>query len=70
LIVFFKDALPLDLVMSAAGKQVPKGVVSQDRAPEIRYEEIEWGEKIGGGCFGSVYKGKCRGIPVAIKVNI
>jgi hypothetical protein len=54
--------------MSASGKFVRKGEVIHDRAPDIRWEEIEWGEKIGGGCFGSVYKGKCRGINVAIKV--
>jgi len=58
-----------DLVMSASGRQVRKGEVSgvQERAPEIKFEEIQWGEKIGGGCFGSVYKGKCRGQNVAIK---
>ncbi len=54
--------------MSASGKFVRRGEVIHDRAPDIRWEEIEWGEKIGGGCFGSVYKGKCRGISVAIKV--
>eukprot|EP01114_Cavostelium_apophysatum_P014808 TRINITY_DN3928_c0_g1_i1.p1 TRINITY_DN3928_c0_g1~~TRINITY_DN3928_c0_g1_i1.p1 ORF type:complete len:545 (+),score=163.03 TRINITY_DN3928_c0_g1_i1:159-1793(+) len=58
-----------DLIMSASGRTVRKGEVSgvSDRAPEIRYDEITWGEKIGGGCFGSVFKGKCRGINVAIK---
>lgn len=55
--------------MSASGKFVRRGEVIHDRAPDIRWEEIEWGEKIGGGCFGSVYKGKCRGISVAIKVR-
>jgi hypothetical protein len=44
------------LIISATGKKVKKGEVFQDRAPEIRHEEIEWGEKIGGGCFGSVFK--------------
>jgi predicted Ser/Thr protein kinase len=48
---------------------VQKGHVTHDRAPEIRAEEITYGEKIGGGCFGSVYKGRCRGMDVAIKVN-
>jgi serine/threonine protein kinase len=56
-----------DLVLSASGKQVRKGHVSTDRAPEIRAEEIIIEEKIGGGCFGSVFKGKCRGVTVAIK---
>jgi len=60
---------PDELIMSASGKQVRKGEVSgvQERAPEIKFEEIKWGEKIGGGCFGSVFKGKCRGQDVAIK---
>jgi len=56
-----------DLVLSASGKKVQKGHVTHDRAPEIRAEEIIYGEKIGGGCFGSVYKGRCRGADVAIK---
>jgi len=56
-----------DLVISASGKAVRKGEVPTDRAPEIRFEEIEWGEKIGTGCFGNVYKGKCRGVGVAVK---
>jgi len=56
-----------DLVLSASGKQVRRGHVATDRAPEIRSEEIEIGDKFGGGCFGSVYKGKCRGATVAIK---
>lgn len=29
--------------------------------------EIEYKEKIGGGCFGSVFRGNCRGKEVAIK---
>jgi len=53
--------------MSASGKKVKKGEVIHDRAPEIRAEEIILGEKIGSGCFGSVYRGKCRGFNVAIK---
>jgi len=56
-----------ELVISASGKTVRKGEVPVDRAPEIRFEELEWGDKIGTGCFGNVYKGKCRGINVAIK---
>jgi len=35
--------------------------------PEIRKEEIEYLEKIGGGCFGHVFRGKCRGKEVAVK---
>mmetsp|Transcript_51753 Transcript_51753/g.129911 ORF Transcript_51753/g.129911 Transcript_51753/m.129911 type:complete len:515 (-) Transcript_51753:971-2515(-) len=35
--------------------------------PEILPEEIEYFEKIGGGCFGHVYRGKCRGKEVAVK---
>jgi len=30
-------------------------------------EELTYIEKIGGGCFGSVFKGECRGKEVAIK---
>ena len=36
-------------------------------ALEIAPEEIVYGQKIGGGCFGTVYKGKCRGKDVAVK---
>jgi serine/threonine protein kinase len=35
--------------------------------PEIIADELEYQEKIGGGCFGSVYRGRCRGKEVAIK---
>lgn len=56
-----------ELVISASGAHVRKGQVKNDRAPEIKFEEIEIMEKIGGGCFGSVYKGKCRGQIVAVK---
>lgn len=57
------------MVVSATGKQVQRGQIP-DRAPEIRFEELEFHEKIGKGCFGSVFKGKCRGISVAIKVYV
>lgn len=35
--------------------------------PEVHPEEITYHEKVGGGCFGSVFKGECRGKEVAIK---
>ena len=35
--------------------------------PDILAEELEYKEKIGGGCFGNVYNGTCRGKDVAIK---
>eukprot|EP01104_Vermistella_antarctica_P008500 TRINITY_DN212_c0_g1_i1.p1 TRINITY_DN212_c0_g1~~TRINITY_DN212_c0_g1_i1.p1 ORF type:complete len:524 (+),score=140.72 TRINITY_DN212_c0_g1_i1:197-1768(+) len=35
--------------------------------PEIQAHEIVYQEKIGGGCFGHVYTGKCRGNQVAVK---
>lgn len=56
-----------ELVMSAFGKKVKRGEIEKNRAPEIKADEIIYGEKIGGGCFGSVYKGTCRGLTVAIK---
>lgn len=57
-----------ELVMSAFGKKVRKGELDATRSPEVRLEEIECREKIGGGCFGQVFKGRCRGYDVAIKV--
>lgn len=35
--------------------------------PEILPEEITYFEKIGGGCYGNVFRGECRGKEVAIK---
>ena len=35
--------------------------------PDISADEIEYQEKIGGGCFGHVFRGTCRGKEVAIK---
>merc|ERR1712137_1149231 len=35
--------------------------------PDINPNELTYIKKIGGGCFGSVYEGECRGILVAIK---
>jgi hypothetical protein len=37
-------------------------------AHEIAPKEIEWGPPIGEGAYGKVYKGKCRGMDVALKV--
>lgn len=37
------------------------------QTPEIDRNEVKFEEKIGGGCFGNVYRGKCRGKNVAIK---
>ena len=38
--------------------------------PQIKPEEITYDlkDKIGEGCFGSVYRGSCRGCQVAVKV--
>ncbi|KAL1409669.1 hypothetical protein Q8F55_003665 [Vanrija albida] len=33
----------------------------------VPYEDIVWGERIGGGSFGSVYKGQYLGVDIAIK---
>jgi hypothetical protein len=38
--------------------------------PEIMYDELEVGNKIGEGFGYSVYQGKARGIDVAIKVSL
>jgi serine/threonine protein kinase len=35
--------------------------------PEVQPHEIKCFEKVGGGCFGEVFRGKCRGIEVAVK---
>lgn len=36
--------------------------------PEISRDEIEIFESLGEGMFGAVYRGKCRGKDVAVKV--
>jgi len=47
-------------------KEKPKAVVPGP--PEIVREEIEEGELIGKGQYGEVFRGRCRGYDVAIKV--
>eukprot|EP01127_Copromyxa_protea_P012260 TRINITY_DN3175_c0_g1_i2.p1 TRINITY_DN3175_c0_g1~~TRINITY_DN3175_c0_g1_i2.p1 ORF type:complete len:683 (+),score=93.13 TRINITY_DN3175_c0_g1_i2:83-2131(+) len=40
----------------------------RQRVPAIQSSEISLGEKIGKGQYGSVYRGKCRGEHVAVKI--
>jgi len=50
---------------------VETGQVAIDKTifgpPDIDPSELTYIKKIGGGCFGNVYEGKCRGMKVAIK---
>jgi serine/threonine protein kinase len=45
----------------------PKVQLANTGPPEIKPEEMMYFEKIGGGCYGNVYRGECRGKEVAIK---
>jgi len=45
-----------------------KSVLGKNQStPEIGYDELEFIEQIGEGCYGEVWRGKCRGQEVAIK---
>ena len=56
--------IPLD--RSLAAEQL-KTQWKSTGPPDITSDEIEYHEKIGGGCFGHVFRGTCRGKEVAIK---
>lgn len=53
--------------LGSSAEKSPLWEGSEWGPPEINSEELEYLEKIGGGCFGSVYRGRCRGKEVAIK---
>lgn len=47
-----------------------KSTTLRFETPEIMPDEVEVEKELGSGAFGVVFKGKCRGINVAIKVVI
>jgi sterile alpha motif and leucine zipper-containing kinase AZK len=57
--------------MSTKGKETTglTGTLTtnETQAPDIQSSEVKVQEKIGTGCFGTVFKGSCRGKDVAVK---
>lgn len=53
---------------AATAQATPAHLEFQNKGPpEIAPHEITYFEKIGGGCFGTVHRGLCRGKEVAVK---
>jgi len=52
---------------AAEGGSTAAGMAVQLASDEVHMDEVDLLEKIGGGSFGSVYKGQWHGAPVAVK---
>lgn len=66
-----KKKQPKTVPVTQLAPQEAEKVAKFSEAPEIKNEEIVYSEAdvLGEGTFGVVYKGRCRGCQVAIKVH-